>query len=278
MKVALSAFTLASALALACAPAPAALAASPDFSWSDALTAGKTISINGLNGHITASRASGRTATVTAVKSGKSSQLDRVHIVATPSAAGITICANYPDKHGGWTDCDPERGMRGETEDIDVDVDFTVQVPEGVKLEARTVNGGIDASDLASDAEAVTVNGTIHLTTSGIAEARTVNGSITASMGRGTWDHALRFETVNGSVRLTLPHEVNAQIHANSLNGSISSDFPISLNGEFWHKGGSVGGTIGKGGSALRLSTVNGSIVIARVGGADGSDSKKSRL
>ena len=266
------------ALVLALATSPA-LAAGPDFSWSDALSAGKTIWINGLNGHIAAARASGRTASVTAVKSGKSSQLDRVHIVATPSANGITICAIYPRKHGGETECVPEHGVHGDDiDDVDVDVDFTVQVPEGVKLEARTVNGGIDATDLASDAEAATVNGTIHLSTSGIAEAHTVNGSITASMGRGTWDHALRFETVNGSVRLTLPHEVNAELHANSLNGSISSDFPVTLNGEFWHKGGSVGGTIGKGGSPLRLSTVNGSIVIARVGGADGSDSKKTRL
>src|SRR5690349_1019462 len=115
MKDALSALSaLGLAFALVCAPAPAALAASPDFSWSDALAAGKTIWINGLNCHIAASRASGRTASVTAVKSGKSSQIDRVHIVATPSANGITICAIYPRKHGGETECVAEKGVHGD--------------------------------------------------------------------------------------------------------------------------------------------------------------------
>jgi DUF4097 and DUF4098 domain-containing protein YvlB len=95
-------------------------------------------------------------------------------------------------------------------------------------------------------------------------------------MGRSSWDRHVNFETVNGSVRLTVPHDMNAELHAESVNGSISSDFPVTMEGSFWKRGGSIDGTIGKGGGQLRLATVNGSIVITREGGAaSGSNGKK---
>jgi len=255
-----------------------ALAAGPDFSWSEAMASGKTIKIYGVSGEIEATRAPGRQASVTAIKTSKSNQTDRVRIEATPSADGITICAIYPEKHGRESTCD-EHGMHGDDmEDTDVEVAFTVQVPEGVQLDARQVNGTVQATDLASDVDASTVNGSVHLSTTGLAQARTVNGSINVSMGKGTWEHPLRMKTVNGSVRLSLPHEVNAKLSASSVNGSISSDFPVTVEGAFWSRGGKLGGTIGKGGGELTIETVNGSIVISRAGGGDGASDKKTKL
>lgn len=267
---------LALALCLASAMGSPALAAGPDFSWNGELAAGKTIYIFDINGHVTATRSHSRQASVTAVKLGRESNFDRVRVEATPSADGITVCALFPLKHGGQATCQPGKyNSSGEMEDVKVQVDFTIQVPDGVKLEVATVNGGIDALDLASDLEVKTVNGSIHATSSGLVEATTVNGSITAAMGKGSWDRYVNFETVNGSVRLTVPHDLNAELHAESVNGSISSDFPVTMEGAFWRRGGSIDGTIGKGGGQLRLSTVNGSIVITRQGGPDKASSGK---
>jgi hypothetical protein len=262
------------ALALAlCLASPAlvspVLAAGPDFSWNADLAAGKTIYVYGIDGHITATRSHSRQASVTAVKLGRESNFDRVRVEATPSAEGVTVCALYPLKHGGETTCQPGKyHSNGEVDDVKVQVDFTIQVPDGVNLQVGNVNGGIDAVDLASDLEVRTVNGSIHATSSGLVDAETVNGSITAAMGKGSWDRLVRFETVNGSVRLQLPHEVNADLTASSVNGSISSDFPVYVEGKFMGRTGKIGGTLGKGGGDLRIQTVNGSIVISREGGS----------
>ena len=43
--------------------------------------------------------------------------------------------------------------------DNDVNVEFRVKVPAGVRFVGRTVNGGIEASGITADAEAHTVNG-----------------------------------------------------------------------------------------------------------------------
>ena len=49
------------------------------------------------------------------------------------------------------------------TRDNDVKVEFTVRVPSGANLAARTVNGGIEARDLDGRVEVSTVNGSVDL-------------------------------------------------------------------------------------------------------------------
>jgi DUF4097 and DUF4098 domain-containing protein YvlB len=140
----------------------------------------------------------------------------------------------------------------------DVSVEFTVRIPAGVRLAARTVNGSVEASSLQSDVEARSVNGRIALSTTGIASAQTVNGSIDASLGQRVWTEPLRFNTVNGSIDLNLPSGIDADLRAETLNGGVSSDFPITIRG--WQRRRRIAGTIGNGGRELDLHTVNGSI------------------
>jgi len=85
-----------------------------------------------------------------------------------------------------------------------------------------------------------------------------VNGSISASIGAERWPQALEFSTVNGGITLELPAEPNADLSASTVNGSISTDFPLTVRGKFGRR--SVHGTLGKGGTDLNLSTVNGRI------------------
>src|SRR2546422_4855498 len=58
--------------------------------------------------------------------------------------------------------------------DNDVTVDFTVRVPAGVRFLGKTVNGEVEAAVGSSDVEAITVNGSIRISTTGYAEAQTV--------------------------------------------------------------------------------------------------------
>lgn len=234
------------------------LAAEGDFHWSGALNPGQTIEIKGVNGGIRAEYASGTQIQVDARKTARRSDVNSVKVEVVPHAGGVTICSVYPDDGSRPNECRPGDAGRMSNRDNDVKVDFTVRVPRGVKLVAKTVNGEVVAAGLQSEVEARTVNGKIQVATTDLARASTVNGSIEARLGAASWTGELNFSTVNGSVDLTMPPGVNADIKASTVNGGISTDFPLTVSGKFGPK--SISGRIGNGGQPLKISTVNGGI------------------
>ncbi len=238
-------------------------AQSRDFRWHGVVASGKTIEVAGVNGSIDASGTSGKEVEVTAVKRGRRSDPDEVEIKVIEHADGVTICAVYPPgRNGRENDCAPHGKGRNNTQNNDVQVAWTVRVPAGVRLEARTVNGQVDAEGLTGEVEAYTVNGGIRLETRGWATAHTVNGSIHATLGSADWDGENAFETVNGGITLNLPPGTSAEVDASTVNGSMSTDFPLTIKGRWGPR--RMSGTIGKGGRTLSLSTVNGSLELRR--------------
>lgn len=251
----------AEAAAAAQAGPSAAGAADLDFSWSGTLRAGQTIAIRGVNGGVHAEPATGGEAAVTANKKAHHSDPDKVRIVAEPGPDGVTICVLYPDRQGR-TDggCDSDRDSHvGKN---DVSVDFRVRLPRGVRLAAHVVNGSIEGHGLASEVTANTVNGAIRLSTSATAEATTVNGAIETALGSLDGKGALAFTTVNGSIVLRVGRGAGAEIEASTVNGGISTDFPLTVSGGIGPR--SIHGTIGGGGRTVKLTTVNGSIRLER--------------
>lgn len=145
-------------------------------------------------------------------------------------------------------------------------VNFRVQVPAGVLLRAKTVNGDVEADGLGSDVRASTVNGNITVSTSGSARVNTVNGSIEARLGRvGSGD--LAFQTVNGGIEVALPEGAGARVRAETVNGDFDTELPLSIEGNVstrrWGPK-KIQGTIGAGGPDIELKTVNGSIRLRR--------------
>jgi len=234
-----------------------------DFHWRGALAAGKTLTIRGVNGSIRALPGSGGEAEVTAVKHGRRSDPDEVEIQVVPSEDGVTICAVYPaPRHRGANEC--LAGGRGEnnTENNDVEVEFTAHVPAGVNLVANTVSGDVTADSLGANVRAHTVNGDVEVSTRGYAEGSSVNGSIRAAMGRADWTGGLEFNTVNGGITVAFPAGLGASIEAKTVNGDLESDFPLTVQGRFSRR--TFRGTVGNGGRDLTLSTVNGSIKLVK--------------
>lgn len=234
-----------------------ALAVEGDFNWNGRIRPGQTVEIKGVNGGIRAEYASGPDVQVTARKSAWRSDAASVHVEAVPHAGGVTFCAVYPGD-GRPNECAPGDGGRMNMRNNDTKVEFTVRVPKGVRLVAKTVNGVIAAAGLQSDVDAHTVNGKITIATTGLASAHTVNGGIEVSMGTAAWSDQLEFTTVNGSIDLTVPPGINAQIHAATVNGGLTTDFPLTVSGRWGPK--SLNGRIGNGGPDLKLTTVNGGI------------------
>lgn len=229
-----------------------------DFEWSGRIAAGKSIEIKGVNGGIVAEPTTGSEVQVLAKKTARKSDPDEVTIEVIEHEGGVTLCAVYPTPRGNRPNqCGPGEGGRMSTKNNDVTVQFTVKVPAGVRFIGRTVNGEITAKGLRADVEAYTVNGSIDVSTRGMARAGTVNGSIEVVMGT-SMSEALEFETVNGGITLTVPAGAGAELNASTVNGDISTDFPLTVRGKFNRR--KVTGTIGRGGPQLHMNTVNGDI------------------
>src|SRR5262245_19892055 len=231
-----------------------------DFNWHGRIAKGKRLEIKGVNGDVRAVFATGAEAVVNAAKHSRRSDPDDVEIKVVEHEDGITICAVYPTppraRHENT--CEPGDRWHSSTEDNDVTVDFEVQVPAGVEFNGQTVNGEMSAEGLKADVKASTVNGSVRVTTTGLAEASTVNGSVYVEMGRVDWTDDLEFTTVNGKITLILPSQLSTEVRASTVNGEIESDYPVLVTGKFGPR--RMRGTIGSGGRSLNLSTVNGEI------------------
>ncbi len=230
------------------------------FTWRGSVPAGGALEIKGVNGAVHATRATGSEVVVTATLRGRRSDPATVRIERVEHAGGITFCAVYPTPDGADEEnvCAPGDDGHMSTRRNDVEVEFRVEVPEGVPFHGRTVNGSVEAIDLASDVRAVTVNGSVELSTSGTATARTVNGSLDVRMGTAPTRDAA-FETVNGRIELDVPDDVSARVEARWLNGGLDADLPMTLGSM---SRGRASATLGQGGPTIHLKTVNGSIRI----------------
>jgi hypothetical protein len=234
-----------------------------EFRWSGRVAQGRTVEIKGVNGNIHAEPSGGSEVEVVANKHAKRSNTSEVQIKVLEHEGGVTICAIYPTNEPGRTnECQIGDRWNTQTRDNDVEVDFTIRVPSGLRFSGRTVNGGVETGAIGGDVEAYTVNGEVRVYAKGYAEAKTVNGSITASMASADWPRALKFSTVNGSITLSLPEATSATLNAETLNGNIGTDFPVTAQGRNSRR--RMSGIIGGGQHQLTLKTVNGSINIRR--------------
>ena len=233
------------------------------FKWTGKVAAGKTVEVRGVNGPIRATVSNGADVELVAIRSGRRNDPETVKIDVVPHSGGVTICAVYPSKDADNPNVCKPGGGGMKVRNNDVNVEFELRVPKGVAFEGRTVNGGIDA-DVDGEAAVSTVNGGIDIHAGSLTEATTVNGSISATVrtGRGPSED-IKLSTVNGSVHLSLPEDVNADVSAKTVNGGITSEFAEVETRQKWGPR-SASGRIGSGGRELEVSTVNGGIRITK--------------
>ena len=244
-----------------------------DFRWDGAISSGRWLYARNLNGSVRVERATGSRLEVTAVKRWRRGNPEVVKVEVSRVGSGegdVLICAMWRDL---TEECD-ERGYRTrdnrnrrdrwnrDENNDDVSLEITVRVPEGVKMDISSINGGLDISGATAEVEAHTVNGGIEArSTGGPVNASTVNGEIDVRMGAiGTGN--LDFTTTNGSITVTVPDGLNADITMRTVNGSVGSDFPMTVNGRISPR--RIAATIGRGGMKIDLTTVNGSIDLRR--------------
>ena len=229
------------------------------FEWTGSVEAGDVVEIKGIIGSITATPSPDDQVRLFATKRGVDDDPDTVDIDVVEHDGGVTICAVYPDVSGQpANECLPGEGGFLSNGDNQVAVNFEVEVPDIAEFVGVTVAGSISATGLVGDAQATTVDGNVELQTDGQAGAVTVNGDVDADIGRSTWNRDLAFITVNGDVTVRIPEDTDAVVTGATVNGSVSTDFPLTISGD----GRLMQGTLGDGGRLLTLTTVNGNVAL----------------
>jgi hypothetical protein len=233
-----------------------------EFHWTGTLPADQVVEIKNLNGSITAQGYDGNQIEVTAEKIGPDA--DAVKIEVVPHAEGVTICAIYPGGSSGAETgpCEPGKHWHSDSHNAKVKVNFTVRIPTNLRFTGMSVNGSVKAEGMGRFVYATSVNGSVHASTKQWAELSSVNGSIEGHMGSDNWTGTLKISTVNGSIDLTMPNDLNADVRFSSVNGKLNSDYPLTISGSL--SGHRVEGQVGTGGRKLVLDTVNGSVRIRR--------------
>src|SRR5690606_9880785 len=102
---------------------------------------------------------------------------------------------------------------------------------------------------------------------SGSAIANTVNGKIEAEILNVTTGKPMSFTTLNGSIDLTLPSDLKANLRMRADNGDVYTDFDLlrrGNNNRSQYNRNSVEGTVNGGGAQIQIHTVNGKIVVRK--------------
>ena len=140
---------------------------------------------------------------------------------------------------------------------------YVVWVPRRFDLSLEASNGALAVDGVNGRLELRTMNGSVALTdVGGDVRARTQNGSLNVSLSGRSWTGSgLDAETQNGSVRLAIPENYAAQLETGTVNGSIHTDFPVTIQGRISRR---LTLPLNGGGPAIRALTTNGTVRISR--------------
>ncbi len=227
------------------------------FEQSYPISPNGRVSVSNINGSIVVEAWDKNEVKLESIKTADSKEaLADVEIKVDSRADAFSVEADY----GSW-----KRGEKGWKNRGKLEVQFKLWVPRTAVLdEIETVNGSVAVSNFTNITKISAVNGNVMATNlRGTANLSTVNGEVTADFDRLETGSKISLETVNGRVNLVIPSDANATLRAESLNGSITNDFGLTVR-----KGKYVGrdmyGRVGKGDVQIRLESVNGQLSVGR--------------
>lgn len=140
---------------------------------------------------------------------------------------------------------------------------YVVWVPRKFDLSLEATNGALGVDGVSGRLQLRTTNGSVALIdVGGDVHARTQNGSLNVQLAGRGWDGAgLDAETQNGSVRVAVPEQFAAQLETGTVNGSIHTDFPVTVQGRISRR---LSLPLNGGGKTIRALTTNGTVRISR--------------
>lgn len=147
-------------------------------------------------------------------------------------------------------------------------VDFIIHLPSEMgSTRVELVNGSLAIGNISGDLDADLVNGSIKINElTGNAKLQSVNGSIKVSYVEAEDTvQDIDISTVNGSIKLKLPSSIDAKVEAETMHGSLKSDFGLNVEKSMF-TGKTMEGQIGTGDIQIELDSINGSIKVLAKG------------
>jgi DUF4097 and DUF4098 domain-containing protein YvlB len=221
------------------------------FSQAYPLDATGSIRLENVNGSVEIIAWDKAEVSLVAEKSAKTEEgLQRMHLKVESSSHRLAIKTEYEKKWKFW-------------DNMNAQVSYKLMVPAGASLEKiDVVNASIRVSGLKGSVKLDSVNGSIEADgLSGSGDFDTVNGSIKVAYASLAGRPDIELDTVNGSCTLTLPADAAFQLDAETVNGRVSCDYPITLEKSGRHD---LRGTVNGGGTRIEMDSVNGGLSIAR--------------
>lgn len=188
---------------------------------------------------------------------------------------GLLVCGD--SSHCGCRTDWPEDHWNDRRERSRVRVDLELRVPRLVTLDVCGINGGqvrVEGTDGPFTVR--NVNGGVRLTdVKGAGTASTVNGSVQATFVAAP-AQATGFKTVNGTVDVTMPASLSADLRLTTMHGGLYTDFETTALATRLATAERKGGRrlyrsdrftsvrVGRGGPELTFETLNGDIRVRR--------------
>jgi len=148
--------------------------------------------------------------------------------------------------------------------DYNWNVSYEVFVPRRADLNVETHNGGIAIADVNGRIDFSALNGGVVLKrVGGAVHGSTTNGGLVIELSGDRWDgETLDVSTTNGGVVMAVPENYSAHLQTGTVNGSVSVDFPVNVQGRLTKQ---VAFDLGSGGATLKAMTTNGGVHLKRL-------------
>ena len=148
------------------------------------------------------------------------------------------------------------------------DVSYEIFVPRRSDLSLEAYNGGISIADVSGRIEFTGHNGGVVLKrVGGLVRGGTTNGGVVVELNGERWDgETLDVKTTNGGIVMSVPENYSAHLETGTVNGHLSVDFPVTVQGRITRE---LAVNLGSGGPTVRATTTNGGVRIKRTGGSD---------
>jgi hypothetical protein len=139
-------------------------------------------------------------------------------------------------------------------------VSYEIFVPHTTDLDLKSYNGGLNIHDVRGQIHFDVHNGGVNLKrVGGDVTGATVNGGIQVELAGSMWDgRQLEVSTKNGGVTVAMPQNYSAHLQAETGNGGIQSDFPVTMDTNTRPR--KLDHFLGAGGGLIHITTGNGSV------------------
>ena len=134
-------------------------------------------------------------------------------------------------------------------------------------VDGRTSGGNVTLRECKGGADLKTAGGSIEVENDGPVLAKTSGGSIRCQLQKVSTSEnlLLDLETMGGSINVSLVPDIAATVKATVLGGSVTTEFPVTVEASGTVKPDQLQGAINGGGPLLKLRSVGGNIILRKI-------------